>query len=738
MLIYTGTQLYRDNRMYKIKYSFFDNTIEKVTNIKPQDIIVLQTKKGIMLNNAPKILVKELKKHKADFIYCDEAGSYKPNWSVNTINSWNYISGITAFTGEVFINAGLTNIQPSCTYDLILRLTEKAKKIIHTNKILFAPNENINNIDENLEKKALQEHFKRIGLENFTIHKTDSNIFHTQIVTDKNPLISILIPNCDHINDLQRCVNSILNKSTYRNFEIIIIENNSKSKEIFDYYEQLKNNPLIKVLYYKGKFNYSAINNFAAKNAKGEYLLLLNNDTEVRSKNWLEELLSCLQFPNVGCVGALLSYPDKTIQHAGIVLKMQNRTAGHIFQYESETKIGYEHRLDAVQNVSAVTGACLMTKTSVYKKLGGLDEKFAVSYNDVDFCLRLQKAKFNCVFTPFAKLFHDESKSRGKKRSLIQKIRFLSEIMRLHFRYRKLFLKGDSFYSKHLPLDKTDCNSNFEKKSKIFIAMHKDYITPHNEIFETVQCGCNLTNTRLNCKHFDNCGENISAKNKNYCELTALYAMWKNGNFENCDYVGLMHYRRYLYPFNQPLNLFRKFFSLSQNSRLGKIFPNFNGQLFSGKKNTEWENPEFALAEISAFLKNEMYNFDMLIPYPEILPCSVYKNYCDCHREKDLQAMIESVETLFPAFLPYLKKVLNSHSLYIGNLFVMKKSLTDKYLSMLFTVLEDVEKKIILPTDTYQARVFGFLAERFFSAFVLYCKSKEMKIRHAWILNIKN
>ena len=419
--------------MHKIKYYFFNKNIETVTNIKPQDVIVLQIKKGIILKNAPEILVKELKKHKADFVYCDEVGGYKPNWSENTINSWNYISGIIAFTGELFINTGLTNIQPSCPYDLILRLTEKAKKIIHTNKILFAPSENINE----------------------------------------------------------------------------------------------------------------------------EYLSLLN---------------------------------------------------------------------------------------------------------------------------------------------------------------------------------KMDCNNNIKKKTKVFVAMHKDFITPQHDIFETVQCGCSLTNTRLNCKHFDNSGENISAKNKNYCELTALYAMWKNGKFENCDYVGLMHYRRYLYPFNQPLIFYRNFFSLLQNSHLLI----FNGQLFSGKKNTHWENPEFAWSEISAFLRNEIYNFDMLIPYPEILPCSVYLHYCYYHRKKDLQIMIESVNKLFPDFLPYLKKALNSHALYIGNLFVMKKSLTDKYLSLLFTVLDDVEKKIILPTDTYQARVLGFLAERLFSAFVLYCKSQKIKIRHAWILNIKN
>lgn len=726
--------------MYKIiHHNFYQNLdLNKLPPIANEDIIFFQLKDGIILNNAPKILAKILKKNKADFVYCDEVGSYKPDWSADTLRSYNYISGIIAFTGELFINAGLTNILPTCSYDLIFRLTENAKKIIHTNKILFAPKKNKQPSDIDSEKKALHDHLLRIGLKDFTITCTENKLFHTYINIKNEPLISILIPNCDHIDDLQQCIDSVINKSTYKNFEILIIENNSKSKEIFDYYQQLKANPKIKVLYYKGKFNYSAINNFAAKNAIGEYLLLLNNDTQVRSENWLEEMLSCLQFPNAGCVGTLLSYPDKTIQHAGIVLKMQNGTAGHLFQYEPENKKGYEYRLETIQNVSAVTGACLMVKKSVYKQLNGLDEKFAVSYNDVDFCLRLQKNGYNCIFTPFAKLFHYESKSRGNKRTILQKIRFLSEIMRLHFRYRKLFLKGDSFYSVHLPLNKTDCNSNLDKKTKAFIAMHKDYITPHSEIFETVQCGCDLTDTRLNCKHFDNYGENISAKNKNYCELTALYTMWKNGIFENYDYVGLMHYRRYLYPFNQPFNLFRKFFSLLQNSRLGKIFPIFNGQLFSGKKNTNWENPDFAWNEIDSFLQHEMYNYDLLIPYPEILPCSVYKNYCDCHRESDLQVMIKSVEELFPDFLPYLKRSLKQHKIYIGNLFVMKKELANQYLQMLFTVLEDVEKKIILQTDTYQARVFGFLAERFFSAFVLYCKSKEMKIRHAWILNIKN
>ena len=726
--------------MHKVTSYFFNKHIDinKLIDLQPQDIIIFQFKDGILLNNASKTLIKEIKKYKADFIYCDEIDSYKPNWSPDTLRSWNYISGLIAFSGELFLKTNLIKQPSFCAYDLILRLTENAKKIIHTDKILFAADNEIK-FDINLEKKALNNHLIRIGLQNFSISATNSNVFHTRIIPQDNPLVSILIPNCDHIADLQRCITSILDKSSYKNYEIIIIENNSKTTEIFDYYNRLKENPLIKILYYKGNFNYSAINNFAAKHAKGKYLLLLNNDTEIRSSDWLEELLSCLQYPNAGCVGTLLSYPDKTIQHAGIVLKMQNGTAGHLFQYEPETKIGYEHRLDTIQNISAVTGACLMVKASVYNQLNGLDEKFQVSYNDVDFCLRLQKAGLNCIFTPYAKLFHDESKSRGKKRSLPQKIRFLSEISRLHLRYRNIFKNTDPFYSKHLPLDKTDCNSNCELKSKVFIAMHKAYSVPKNDVFETVQCGCKLTDTRLDCNHFDDCGENISNKNKNYCELTALYALWKNNKFEDCDYIGLMHYRRYLYPFKLSLNNFRRIcFSLLHHWHFKKILPNFNGQLFSCKKNSHWEKPEIAWNKISSFLKNESYNFDMLVPYPETLPCSVYKNYCDCHKESDLRAMIESTKKLYPDFYPYLEKALTSHKLYIGNLFVMKKSLTDKYLPMLFDILNDVEKRIILPTDSYQARVFGFLAERLFSAFVLYCESQKIKIRYAWILNIKN
>lgn len=729
--------------MNKRKYHFinncFSNTEKYIPNenqpeIKPSDIIVFQLKNGAMNSRAKEILVDELVKNKADFVYCDEAGSFKPDWSPDTLRSRNYISGITACTGKLFLKADLHVTPALCAYDLVLRLTENAEKIIHTNKILFAP-DTTDYQPNDYDIQALNNHLRRIGMKDFSVSLTASAVFHSFAQVKNKPLVSILIPNCDHVQDLQKCVDSVLNKSSYENIEILIIENNSKTKEIFDYYEEIKRNPKIKIYYYKGKFNYSAINNFAAKNANGEYLLLLNNDTEVRSVNWIEELLSCLQFPNVGCAGALLSYYDKTVQHAGVALKMINGTAGHLFQYEHETIKSYEHRLGAIQDVSAVTGACIMVKASVYNELHGLDEKFVVSYNDVDFCLRLKKAGYYCVFTPYAKLFHYESKSRGKKHSFTQKVRFLSEILRLHARYMKTFARGDSFYSKHLPLNKTDCGMHLDKKTKIFVAMHKDFIAPTAEIFQTVQCGCDLTDKRISCDHFDNCGENISGKNRNYCELTALYAMWKNGQTDDCDFVGLSHYRRYLYPKTSfKKNLKRFSLALLQRLHCSKFLKERSGQLSCDNL----ENIKFAWREIENFTNGELHNYDLLVPYPDILPCSVYRNYCDCHRESDLKAMTESVKALFPDFMPYLKKALKSNKLYIGNLFVMRKNLFDKYMQLLFSVLEDVEKKIDLPTDVYQARVFGFLAERLFSAFVIYCKSLKLKVRHAWILNIKN
>ena len=203
-----------------------------------------------------------------------------------------------------------------------------------------------------------------------------------------------MIPNKDHIEDLRRCIDSIQARSTYENYEIVIIENNSENKETFDYYQTLEKQDKITIVTYKGEFNYSRINNFGAGYASGKYLLLLNNDTQVISMNWLEAMLMYAQRPDVGAVGAKLYYGDRTIQHAGVVVGLgEHRTAGHTHYKINYDNLGYMGKLCYAQNVSAVTGACMMVKKSIYDALGGLDETFAVALNDVDFvCVSVRRA----------------------------------------------------------------------------------------------------------------------------------------------------------------------------------------------------------------------------------------------------------------------------------------------------------------------------------------------------------
>ena len=246
-------------------------------------------------------------------------------------------------------------------------------------------------------------------------------------------------------------------KTTYKDYEIIIIENNSHSPEIFAYYDELKSHPKIKVIEYKGEFNYSKVNNFGAKEATGDYLLLLNNDTEVITLNWLEELLMYAERDDVGAVGAKLYYPDKTIQHAGIVLKLgAHRTAGHSHYRVNYENLGYMGRLCYAQNVSAVTGACLMVKKSLYEEAGGLDEDFRVALNDVDFCLKLREKGYLNIWTPFCELYHYESASRGTDLSGPGAERYESECERFRSKWKEVLDKGDPYYNVNFSLDRSD------------------------------------------------------------------------------------------------------------------------------------------------------------------------------------------------------------------------------------------------------------------------------------------
>ena len=282
--------------------------------------------------------------------------------------------------------------------------------------------------------------------------------YKTDYTITKPGKVSILIPSCDHGADLRTCVDSIYRKTTYADFEVLIIENNSKEDGTFRLYEQLqKEHPdNLRVLYWKGTgFNYSALNNFGAKEATGEYLLLLNNDTEVITPRWLEEMIMYAQQERVGCVGVKLLYPDNTIQHAGIGFGYLT-LAAHMHKNFPVGHPGYMGRLVYAQDVYAVTAACLMVRKSVYDEVNGLDESFAVAFNDVDFCVRVREAGYTNVFTPFAQLYHYESKSRGLDESPAKRKRFESEVKRFQQRWAKQLAAGDPCLNPNFDLMKED------------------------------------------------------------------------------------------------------------------------------------------------------------------------------------------------------------------------------------------------------------------------------------------
>nr|MCR5753395.1 glycosyltransferase family 2 protein [Acetatifactor sp.] len=310
-------------------------------------------------------------------------------------------------------------------------------------------------------KGAVAEHLKKHGFEHFQISSTKAfeTIFRIRYQVIGNPKISIIIANKDHVEDLRRCVTSVLEKSTYDNYEIIIVENNSTTQEIKDYYKELteKHSNKITIVTFEGEFNYSAVNNLGAESATGEYLLLLNNDTEVITVNWIEELLMYAQREDVGAVGAKLYYGDKTIQHAGVVIGLgAHRTAGHSHYKQHRQNLGYMGRLCYAQNVSAVTGACLMVKKSLFMQVGGLDEGFAISLNDVDFCLKLREIGLLNVFTPFAELYHYESISRGLDDSGEKAKRYDRESAKFREKWKHVLEKGDPYYNPNFSLDRSD------------------------------------------------------------------------------------------------------------------------------------------------------------------------------------------------------------------------------------------------------------------------------------------
>lgn len=426
--------------------------------------------------------VKVINEKQADYIYCDETTfksgdinkmltmHFKPDFAIDNLRANNYICHFSVFARELLDGTELfrPRFDGSQDHDMILRLTDRAKNVVHVPKLLYYWRSHPGSVASDINAKpyaiqsakdAVADHLRRHGFTHFQITSTRAfeTIFKIRYQILGSPLISIVIANKDHVSDLRRSVSSILEKSTYEDYEIIIVENNSEEKETFEYYEELQGNDRITTVTYEGEFNYSAVNNLGVRNAKGEYILLLNNDTQVITVNWMEELLMYAQRADVGAVGAKLYYADKTIQHAGVVLGLgAHRTAGHSHYKQHRENLGYMGRLCYAQDVSAVTGACLLVKKALYEEVGGLEEDFAISLNDVDFCLKLREKGYLNVFTPFAELYHFESVSRGLDDQGQKAQRYNRESEHFRQKWKEVLDAGDPYYNPNFSLDRSD------------------------------------------------------------------------------------------------------------------------------------------------------------------------------------------------------------------------------------------------------------------------------------------
>ena len=419
----------------------------------------------------------------ADFVYTDEATfegkvenvvlyHFKPDFMLDNLRSNNYICHLTTFSKVLMEQAGggeRAEYNGSQDYDLFLRLTEKARKIAHIPHALYYWRSSPNSTASDISAKtycidagiaALKAHYARCGVavDDVTLIPGTPGYYKTDYTMAHPGRVSILIPTCDHMRDLETCVESIYARTTYPDFEILLIENNSKEEQTFRSYERMrKEHPdTLKVLTWQGKgFNYSALNNFGAQYATGEYLLLLNNDTEVITPGWLEEMVMYAQQKRVGCVGAKLLYPDDTIQHAGVGFGIGG-VAGHLHKYFPATSDGYMGRLNYVQDVYGDTAACLLIRKEIYDEVHGLDESYAVAFNDVDFCVRVREAGYTNVFTPFAQLYHYESKSRGMEDNPEKQKRFQGEVLRFQARWGDLLAKGDPCTNPNFDIQRED------------------------------------------------------------------------------------------------------------------------------------------------------------------------------------------------------------------------------------------------------------------------------------------
>lgn len=458
----------------------------RAMEIASGELIGLLDHDDLLAPNALYEIAKAVNEHlDAEVIYTDEdkvttdlkehfQPHLKPDFNLDLLRSNNYICHFFVASRDLIKRVGgfRPEFNGAQDYDLILRCTEQAKQIVHIPKILYhwrvhkastADNPASKMYAFDAGKRAIEEHLVRCRTKGTVQHTKDLGFYRVKYEVCGEPLVSIIIPNKDQSEALKKCLDSIREKTSYRNYEIIIVENNSEEPETFAFYKKIAGEK-IKIVTWEGEFNYSAINNFGVRHARGDYLLLLNNDVEIINGDWLTEMLSHCQRKEVGIVGAKLYYPDNTIQHAGIIIGIGG-VAGSVFVGLPRAFSGYLHKASIQLDLSAVTAACMLVKRSVFEQVGGLEEKLKVAFNDVDFCLRVREKGYLVVYDPYAELYHYESKTRGAEDTKEKIRRFQTEIEYMRSHWIGLLKKGDPYYNCNLSLTKWDYSLKNNQRS---------------------------------------------------------------------------------------------------------------------------------------------------------------------------------------------------------------------------------------------------------------------------------
>ena len=459
-----------------------DNT-NAAMELADGNYIALFDHDDLLSENALYEVADRICKTGAEIVYTDEdkvtsdlseryQPNFKPDFNLDLLRSNNYICHLLVVKKTLVQEVGgqKKEFDGAQDHEFLFRCVEKAKGIEHIPKVLYhwrvhkastADNPLSKKYAYDAGKRAVTEHIRRCGEEAEVTDTLFHGFYRAKYQVTGEPLVSIIIPNKDEKETLKKCLDSIKEKSTYRNYEIIIVENNSTGQEIFDYYKEIDGRDGIRVVYWKSGFNYSALNNFGFTFAKGDYILCLNNDVTVITPDWLERMIGQCQRKEVGIVGVKLYYPDDTIQHAGVIIGIGG-VAGAMFVGMARERSGYLRKAILQQDLSAVTAACMMVDRKAWEGAGGFNEDLAVAFNDIDFCLKVRREGYLVVYEPNVELYHYESKSRGYEDTPEKQKRFLSEINYMKAHWSEILTKGDPYYNENFSLN--TCNYTLRKR----------------------------------------------------------------------------------------------------------------------------------------------------------------------------------------------------------------------------------------------------------------------------------